>query len=307
MTAASSPDTKKTVGLLGIGLVGKAVARLLLDAGYSVVGYAPSVASRDALKQLGGRPLESVAEVGRTCGLVVLAVYNTSQVEEVVEGAGGLLSVAPPAGESRVVINLSTCEPDRIMALDKRVQGRTVFVEMPISGTSTQIAKADGVGLIGGVPAAIDAVDPVLAVICPRRYRLGSVGAGAKAKLAVNLILGLNRAALAEGIAFAEKLGLDARAFLELARNSAAYSQVMEFKGKKMVERDYAPLSKVSQTLKDFTIMREYAREAGQALPFANVYIEMMENLVKAGEGDIDNAALIEAIRRSTVPRAGKP
>ena len=308
MTSAPSPATKipKTIGLLGIGLVGRGVARLLLDAGYTVVGYAPSAASREALKALGGRPVDSVAEVGRTCGLVVLAVFNTTQVEEVVEGKDGLLSVAPPAGKSRIVINLSTCEPERIIALDKRTQGRATFVEMPISGTSSQIAKGDGVGLIGGEPAAIASVDPLLAIICPRRYSAGGVGAGAKAKLAVNLILGLNRAALAEGIAFADKLGLDPRAFLEVARNSAAYSQVMDFKGKKMVERDYTPLSKVGQTLKDFTIMREYAREAGQALPFAEVYIELMQACVQAGEADLDNAILIEAIRRRTLPPAEK-
>jgi putative dehydrogenase len=301
-----SPETRspKTVGLLGIGLVGRAVARLLLDAGYDVVGYAPSAASRQALRDLGGRPVESVAEVGRACGLVVLAVFNTSQVQDVVEGQDGLLSVAPPAGESPVVINLSTCEPDRIIALEKRIRGRASFVEMPISGTSNQIAKAEGVGLIGGDAAEIAAVDPILAVICPRRYRLGDIGAGATAKLAVNLILGLNRAAMAEGIAFAEKLGLDPRAFLEVARNSAAYSQVMDVKGKKMVERDYTPLSKVGQTLKDFTIMRAYAQEAGQALPFAEVYIEMMEGCVRAGESELDNAALIEEIRRRKLPSA---
>lgn len=300
MTTASSPEagSSKTVGLLGIGLVGRAVARLLLDAGYDVVGYAPSRGSREALQDLGGRPVESVAEVGRACGLVVLAVFNTSQVQDVVEGQDGLLSVAPPAGVSRVVINLSTCEPDRIIALEKRIRGQASFVEMPISGTSNQIAKAEGVGLIGGDAAEIDAVDPILAVICPRRYRLGGIGAGATAKLAVNLILGLNRAAMAEGIVFAEKLGLDPRAFLEVARNSAAYSQVMDVKGKKMVERDYSPLSKVGQTLKDFTIMRAYARQASQTLPFAEVYIEMMEGCVKAGESELDNAALIEEIRR---------
>jgi len=301
---ATEPKGSKTIGLLGIGLVGRAVARLLLDAGYDVVGYAPSEGSRSALKEFGGRPVGSVEAVGRSAGLVVLAVFNTSQVEDVVEGTDGLLSVSPPAGESRAVVNLSTCEPDRIMALDDRVRGRTRFVEMPISGTSTQIAKGDGVGLIGGEADAIATVDAVLAVICPRRYTLGSVGAGAKAKLAVNLILGLNRAAMAEGIAFAQKLGLDAGAFLEVARKSAAYSQVMDVKGKKMVERDYGPLSKVSQTLKDFTIMRDYAREAGQALPFSEVYIDMMQGCMKAGEGDWDNAALIEEIRRRTIARS---
>jgi 3-hydroxyisobutyrate dehydrogenase-like beta-hydroxyacid dehydrogenase len=300
MTGSDPPD--KAVGLLGIGLVGRAVARLLLDAGYDVVGYAPSAGSRAALRDLGGHPVESVAEVGRACGVVVLAVFSTAQVLDVVEGEGGLLSVAPPAGEARRVVNLSTCEPDQIVALEKRIRRKASFVEMPISGTSNQIAKAEGVGLIGGEAGAIEVVDAILAVICPRRYRLGDVGAGATAKLAVNLILGLNRAAMAEGIAFAEKLGLDPLAFLEVARNSAAYSQVMDVKGRKMVQRDYTPLSKVGQTLKDFTIMRAYARDAGQSLPFADVYIEMMEGCVKAGEGDLDNAALIEEIRRRSGP-----
>lgn len=297
-------DSTRTIGLLGIGLVGKAVTRLMLAAGYEIVGYAPSQASRDALKELGGRPVNSVAEVGRSCGTVVLAVFDTKQVEAVVEGPDGLLSVEPPSSEKRVIVNLSTCEPDRIMALDERIRGRATFVEMPISGTSTQIAKAEGVGLIGGAAADVDAVDDVLAIICPSRFRLGSVGAGAKAKLAVNLVLGLNRAAMAEGIAFAEKLGLEPKAFLDVARNSAAYSQVMDVKGKKMVERDYTPLSKVSQTLKDFTIMREYAHQADQRLPFADVYIEMMEGCTRAGEGEVDNAALIEEIRRRKVSKS---
>jgi 3-hydroxyisobutyrate dehydrogenase-like beta-hydroxyacid dehydrogenase len=306
MTANSPGPSEAAVGLLGIGLVGRAVARRLLGAGFMVVGYAPSLASREALKALGGRPVDSVAEVGRACGRVVLAVFDTTQVEEVVEGKGGLLSVAPPPGESRIVINLSTCEPERIIALNARARERISFVEMPISGAAGQIAKGDGVGLVGGEPAAIESVDSVLAVICPRRYSVGAVGGGAKAKLAVNLILGLNRAAMAEGIAFAEKLGLEPHVFLDVARGSAAYSQVMDVKGKKMVDRDYIKntFSKVVQTLKDFTIMREYAREAGQTLPFAEVYIEMMESCVQAGEGDWDNAAIIEAIRRRTLSRA---
>lgn len=294
---------RQTIGLLGIGLVGKAVTRLLMDAGYDIVGFAPSQASRDALAALGGKPVASVADVGRLCGTVALAVFDTAQVEAVTEGAGGLLSVAPPTGEQRVIINLSTCEPDRITALDERIKARSTFVEMPISGTTTQIAKGEGVGLIGGERADIAAVDGVLGIICPRRYRLGGIGAGAKAKLAVNLVLGLNRAAMAEGIAFAQKLGLDGKAFLDVARNSAAYSQVMDVKGRKMVDRDYTPLSKVSQTLKDFTIMRTYAQGAGQRLPFADVYIDMMQSLVDAGEADLDNAALIEAIKRCQTAR----
>jgi 3-hydroxyisobutyrate dehydrogenase-like beta-hydroxyacid dehydrogenase len=296
-------NSEKTVGLLGLGLVGKAVTHRLIDAGFTVVGYAPSLASREAFRDLGGCPAGSVAEVGRLCRRVVLAVFNTDQVENVVEGEGGLLSAAPPSEAPRMVINLSTCEPERIIALHARTRERTSFVEMPISGTAVQIAKGDGVGLVGGEPDAIESVDSLLSVICPRRYTVGAIGAGAKAKLAVNLILGLNRAAIAEGITFAEKLGLNTHAFLEVARNSAAYSQAMDVKGKKMVERDYVASSKVVQSLKDFTIIRKYAREAGQALPFAEVYIEMMQGCVQAGEGDWDTAAIIESVRRQTSPR----
>ena len=301
---ADRPSRSKTIGLLGIGLVGREVARRLLDAGFDVVGYAPSVASREALRVMGGQAVDSIAEVGRLSARLVLAVFNTDQVEDVLEGKGGLLTVAPPGGGSRTVVNLSTCEPDRIIALHARIKGHISFLEMPVSGTSVQIAKGEGVGLIGGGQAEVATLDDVLAVICPRRYVVGGVGAGAKAKLAVNLILGLNRAAMAEGIAFAEKLGLDTQAFLEVARSSAAYSQVMDVKGQKMVSRDYTPFSKVGQTLKDFTIMREYARHAGQVLPFAELYIEMMEGCVRAGEKDLDNAAIIEEIRRRAVPQA---
>src|SRR5690606_22839618 len=137
--------------------------------------------------------------------------------------------------------------------------------------------------LIGGRDSDIDLVEDVLGAICPKRYRVGPVGSGGKAKLAINLVLGLNRAALAEGIAFAETLCLDPRSFLDIARSSAAYSQVMDVKGKKMVERDYQPLSKVSQTLKDFKIMRDYAHRAGQRLPFAEVYIDTIEGCIRAG------------------------
>ena len=296
-------DLSRTVGLLGIGLVGRAVVPLLQKAGFDVVGYAPSQGSRDALRDLGGRPVASVAEVARACGTIVLAVFDSDQVAQVVEGADGVLSVSPPEGLPRIIVNTSTCEPDRMVALDARLGDRAAFVEMPISGSSTQIARGEGVGLVGGRDADIARADDVLAAICPRRFTLGPVGSGAKAKLAVNLVLGLNRAAIAEGIAFAETLGLDPAAFLDVARNSAAYSQVMDVKGPKMVARDYAPLSKVSQTLKDFTIMRDYAGSAGQHLPFAETYIDMMEGCVRAGEGDWDNAALLEEIkRRRTAP-----
>ena len=101
----------------------------------------------------------------------------------------------------------------------------------------------------------------------PRRFHIGKVGDGGRAKLAVNLILGLNRLALAEGLVFAERLGLDPAAFLKVARASAAASQVMDTKGPKMVAGDFAPEGRVRQTLKDAHLMLDQARKTGQQLP----------------------------------------
>jgi 3-hydroxyisobutyrate dehydrogenase-like beta-hydroxyacid dehydrogenase len=109
---------------------------------------------------------------------------------------------------------------------------------------------------------------------------------------------------LAEGIVLAEKIGLDPDAFLAVARSSAAYSQVMDVKGERMIHRDFVAYGKIVQSLKDFSIIRDAAHAAGQELPFAELYLEMMRGCIEAGEGDWDNGAIVEEIRRRTRPRA---
>src|SRR5262249_22940417 len=142
--------------------------------------------------------------------------------------------------------------PDKLAALAARAADRGhTLLEVPLSGTSVQIHQGDGVGLIGGPAEAAARLSDVLDVICPRRFALGAVGNGSRAKLAVNLVLGLNRAALAEGLVFGERLGLDPVAFLDVLKGSAAYSQVMETKGPKMARRDYKSEGKITQSLKD--------------------------------------------------------
>ena len=161
----------------------------------------------------------------------------------------------------------STCDPDRIAALAARVAPKGIrFLETPVSGSSGQVSRGEGTGLIGGDPAIAAEVDDILTALYPRRFHIGKAGDAGRAKLAINLILGLNRMALAEGIVFASRLGLDAKAFLDVARASAAYSQVMDIKGRKMVEREFKPEGFVHQSLKDFTLD---ARAGVEARPVA--------------------------------------
>jgi len=244
-----------------------------------------------------GNAASSVGELARGCTRIVSAVFNTEQLEDVIEGRDGVLAAA--AGTPRTLLNVTTSDPDKVAALAGRIAAKGVtLLEVPISGTSEQIVQGDGVGLIGGERAAMDACADILDAICPKRYFTGAVGNGAKTKLAVNLILGLNRAALAEGLVFAEQLGLEPRAFLEVARGSAAYSQIMDVKGEKYVSRDYQPHGKIVQHLKDVKMMVDYAHRAGQTLPLMEVVQKLLEGNVGHGEGDWDNCAVIEEIRR---------
>jgi 3-hydroxyisobutyrate dehydrogenase-like beta-hydroxyacid dehydrogenase len=163
------------------------------------------------------------------------------------------------------------------------------------------VRRGEGVGLIGGDAAVAAAAAPVLDALFPTRFHIGKAGDGGRAKLAINLILGLNRMALAEGLVFAERLGLDPAAFLKVARASAASSQVMDTKGPKMVSRDFAPEGYVRQHLKDVHLMLDQARQIGQTLPLLEVHAEALEACMRRGEGDADNSIIIEEIRRRRV------
>jgi 3-hydroxyisobutyrate dehydrogenase-like beta-hydroxyacid dehydrogenase len=223
-------------------------------------------------------------------------VFSTDQVEDVIENH---LLPALGDGSGMIVLCMSTCDPDQVAALAQRVSSRGVrYLDVPVSGTSDQVRRGDGVALIGGDVAVVDEVKDVLDALFARRFHIGNVGDGGRAKLAVNLILGLNRLALAEGLVFAERLGLDPTAFLKVARGSASYSQVMDTKGPKMVQGDFAPEGRVRQTLKDAQLMLHQAAAVGQKLAMLEVHANVLEACVRAGEANLDNSAVIREVRR---------
>jgi 3-hydroxyisobutyrate dehydrogenase-like beta-hydroxyacid dehydrogenase len=197
------------------------------------------------------------------------------------------------------VLIASTCDPDRIAALTRKVAPHGLhLIEAPVSGSSVQVRDGDGAGLIGGDRGTIDGVADILDALYPKWFYMGAAGNGGRAKLAINHMLGLNRLVLAEGLVLAEQLGLDPAAFLGVARQSAAYSQVMDIKGPKMVSGDYAPQGFIHQSLKDFKLILEQGAKRGQELPLAALNAEVLAACVSRGESERDNAAVIEEIRR---------
>ena len=288
-------NDKMSVGFVGLGLMGNALAHRLIEANHSVIGFDVDENKRKAFRSIGAISASSLADIAAHGTPIILSVFDTDQVEDVLNALAGLLG----SRSGKIIICTSTCDPERLTDIGIRAAEHGLrLVEAPISGTSDQVLRGRGVGLIGGDVAAIDEVKEILDVLFQRRFYLGQIGNAGRAKLAINLILGLNRLALAEGLVFAERMGLDPEAFLNVARGAASYSQVMDTKGPKMVRGDFTPEGRVKQTLKDFHLMLDQARKLEQQLPLAALNVQMLEACVRNGEGEQDNSIVIQEIRR---------
>jgi len=234
--------------------------------------------------------------VAARCRTIVIAVYGTAQIK-------ALLPDIATAAMPPLVICTTTCAPGEIAVIAEfAARAHLPFIEAPISGTSAEVLAGTATALIAGDPEVIAAADPVLASLFPQWINVGAIGVASRTKLAINLILQNTRAALAEGIAFAESLGLDGAAFLAHARQSAAYSKVMDLKGAKMLARDFSPQSRLAQTLKDTVLILREADAHGLPLPMTTAQAALLGAAIALEGPDSDSAAVIAAIRAGRRP-----
>jgi len=284
------------IGLVGLGLVGAAMAERLLAGEFDVVGFDIDAAKCKHLKELGGKVLSGPAEVAQEVDCVILSLPDTQVVRQVVEGPDGILQAETPP---TYIIDTTTGDPEETTALAQRLAERSIyFLDSTISGSSQQVRNKKAVFMVGGDKSAFETCMDVYETLAEKVFYLGPSGNGSKAKLASNLILGLNRLALAEGLVFAGKLGLEPKAFLELLKVTPAYSAIMDTKGKKMLKGDFTPQARLRQHYKDVSIILKYAEKAGQELPLSRVHLDVLEAAIAAGEGELDNSAVIREIKR---------
>jgi 3-hydroxyisobutyrate dehydrogenase-like beta-hydroxyacid dehydrogenase len=199
----------------------------------------------------------------------------------------------------QIILDTTTGDPAKSTALAKRLAERGVqYLEAPISGSSEQTRRGEATVIVGGERDAFSACSDLWPLMGKKVFHVGPCGSASKMKLISNLVLGLNRAALAEGLAFAEAIGVSAEAALEVMSQSAAYSRAMDVKGRKMVESDFSVQARLSQHLKDVRLILESAAAAGMTLPLSETHRQLLERAEAAGLGDLDNSAIIGIMRR---------
>ena len=290
------------IGLIGLGLVGGALAARLQRAGFCVVGFDVDAARQRALKKLGGHAAGSAAEVFATCQCVLLSLPSSEVVESV------LHEVSPQLRRGLRLLDTTTGEPEATAQLGAALARQGVrYLDATIVGSSAQVATGDVLVLVGGRRADFVASRELLATFARQTFHVGPCGSGARMKLVVNLVLGLNRAVLAEGLVFAQRLGVSPKLALDILKAGAAYSRVMDTKGDKMLRGDFKPQARLSQHLKDVRLMLAAAEQAGQRLPLSLVHRGLLEHAEQLGLGALDNSAILRAIEAVAPPRKKLP
>ena len=288
------PSPGSAIGIVGVGLLGSAVAGRLLAKGFQVTGCDTRPELLRALAAQGLRAAPTAAETAAGAEALFTILPTPAVVEAVWLGTGGLLETAPA---DAVLLQMSTIGPALSVRLGEaaRARGRR-FLETPISGTSTSVARGEGTIFVGGDLALAESCRPVLETVARVAVHVGPVGAASVAKLAANLVGGLNAIALAEALVLGAKAGLEPRVLLDALRQTPVRSGTMDQRGPQMVEHKFDPHIRLDLFMKDFRLMLEEGARLGVPLPLTSVAHQLCMATSAAGHGDEDLSAVITTL-----------
>lgn len=271
-----TPDDS-AIGIIGMGLMGSAVMKTTgANRGWDVdVSRCVNAAVAD--------------DVFSYCDIVFLCLPTSDIVRSVLRNA----KLHP----GQIIIDTTTGDPAEMAELGAELAEKSVhYLDATVSGSSAQLLQHDVLVMVGGNATIFERCRDLFARFSREAIHVGPCGSGAKLKLVTNLVLGLNRAALAEGLAFAHQLDLDLSQTLDVMRRSMAYSRIMDTKGEKMVAQDFTPQAKLSQHLKDVRLM---LAASPIPLPLSDTHRQLLEKAESLGFGDADNSAVISAYAES--------
>ena len=286
------------IGVIGVGLLGSAVASRLLDHGFEVTGYDTRPDQLEALAGIGFHLAHSVADVAAQAEAIFTILPTLESVEAVICGAGGLTETAR---SDTVILQISTISPELTRRLYQQVSTHDLhFLDTPISGTSAMVMRGDCTIFVGGDPVQKQRCDPLFEAIGRRSVHIGDIGTAALAKLVTNMLVALNTASLAEALVLAAKGGIDPSQMMAVLMDSAANSRMMEIRGPLMVAGDFPPQMKLNLFLKDIQLMLESGAQLEVALPLTQTVQQLYASAVDmdSESGERDLSVVIQALER---------
>ena len=282
------------LGIVGLGLLGSAVAGRLRAGDHDVVGYDVVDDRVRALVALGGHAAQSAEAVAKSADAIFVVLPSLATVEEVVLGPRGL-AASGRAGQT--IVQMSTISPSLTERLAREVTAKGLaFLDCPISGASGMVAQGEGLILVGGEWSVFDRWRPVLESIVPRAVFIGRPGQAMVLKLVANLLIALHSAAAAEALLMAKRAGLDLGLALDVLTKSAATSRMLEVRGPLIAKREFPPQMKLDLFMKDLHLIREAAGSVGAPLPLTDVAERLYAAAMDAGHAGEDLAVVLTAM-----------
>jgi 3-hydroxyisobutyrate dehydrogenase-like beta-hydroxyacid dehydrogenase len=283
---------EKRIGMIGLGLMGTALTERLLEHGFHVLVWNRTRDKATPLLALGAEWSDNPLA---DCDRAIVSLYTSDVVDCVLQQ----MLDEPAARQQtdmwrgKIVIDTTTGAPDQSAAIGARLAAWGIhYLDAPISGSSEQTRRGEATVMVGGEHEVFEICNELWPLLGANVYHVGACGSASKMKLVSNLVLGLNRAALAEALVFARGIGVDPAAALEVLRGSMAYSRVMDVKGQKMLEQDFTVQARLSQHLKDVRLILD----SGVALPLSETHRQLLEQAERMGLGEVDNCAIIKAV-----------
>ncbi|GAB6042292.1 NAD(P)-dependent oxidoreductase [Endothiovibrio diazotrophicus] len=281
------------IGVIGVGIMGRALAANLLAAGYPVTLFNRTRAACAALEEAGAKVADTPAELGRNCDAVIVMLTGPEAIDALLWQAAG--AMAP----GTLVINMSTVSPAYARAAAARLAGLGLrYLDAPVSGSKKPAEEGSLVILAGGEVADLTTAEPLFTVLGKKTVHCGAVGQGSTMKLAVNLLLGVMMEGYAEMVQFGLRGGLALETMQAVVANGPLNNGLFQLKEGMFRDGDFPPQFPLKHMAKDMRFLCETAAESGAAVPCASRVSELYQQGEALGLGDRDFAAVAQVLER---------
>jgi len=284
------------IAFIGLGIVGRPMALNLQRAGHRVFVHGRRPESMTALAQDGCVACASAAEAAAQAEVVFIMVSDTSDVEQVLFGARGVVHGARPGS---VVVDMSTISPNATRRFAEDLAARGIaMLDAPVSGGDVGAINGTLSIMVGGKPESFERVQALFAVLGKNIVHVGDHGAGQVAKACNQIVVALTIEAVAEALTFARQNDVDPAKVRAALMGGFAASRILEVHGQRMLDDNYQPGFKTKLHQKDLNIVLQSAYEMGLALPGTALAMQQLNALLGAGEGELDSAAIMKVVQR---------
>jgi 2-hydroxy-3-oxopropionate reductase len=280
------------IGFIGLGIMGKPMAKNLVKAGHSLVVSTHNAAAAAELEELGASTAATPREIAEQVDLVITMLPNSPQVEEVALGSDGIVD---GAHEDLVYVDMSSIAPASAQSVARALADRGVaMLDAPVSGGEPKAVDGTLSVMVGGDQETFDKVRDVLGAVGSSVVHVGEVGAGNTTKLANQVVVALNIAAVSEAFVLARKAGVSPQSVLDAIRGGLAGSTVMEAKAPMMLAGDFKPGFRINLHVKDLVNALDTGHEVGAPLPLTASVLEMLTSLTAHGHAGDDHSGLVQ-------------